>query len=81
MGCRACSSSIFMQKLGRCRRCMIQLAIASPLCWLIWELFYANRAHTVEAITLFVAACGTTLLLLAHLLRARQIHTQKKARH
>ena len=73
MSCQACRSSVFFHKLGRCRRCMIQLTIASPLCWLIGLFGYSDRPHSLEAITFLVVASAMSLLLLAHLIRARQL--------
>ncbi|KHT59353.1 hypothetical protein RJ45_24440 [Photobacterium gaetbulicola] len=70
MGCQACTRSVIWQKLGRCRRCIRQLAVLSPLGWGIWLAFYRHQPTTIEAVTAFVAASGTTLLLLAHGMRA-----------
>ena len=73
MGCQACTSNIFWQKLGRCQRCIRQLSVLSPLGWIAWYLFYRQQPTTLEAITLFVAASCMTLLLLAHGIRAWQL--------
>ena len=75
MGCQACTRSVFWQKLGRCRRCIRQLSVLSPLSWLAWFIFYRHQPTTIEAITLVVAACSMTLLLLAHGIRAWQLKT------
>ncbi|MGF1724560.1 DUF3624 domain-containing protein [Photobacterium nomapromontoriensis] len=77
MSCRACTTSVFWQKLGRCRRCTIQLAIASPIAWLVWAIFYRSQPATIEAITVFIAASSCSLLLLAHGLRALQLKYKK----
>ncbi|WP_415719955.1 DUF3624 domain-containing protein [Photobacterium ganghwense] len=74
MACQPCRSSVFFQKLGRCRRCMVQLSVLAPLSWLAWWLLYRETPHTLNAITLLVAASGFSLLLLAHGVRARQLH-------
>lgn len=73
MGCQACTGSEFWQKLGRCRRCIRQLSVLSPLGWISWFIFYRHSPTTIEAITLFVAASSMTLLLLAHGIRAWQL--------
>ncbi|WEM42482.1 DUF3624 domain-containing protein [Photobacterium sp. DA100] len=73
MGCQACTRSEFWHKLGRCRRCIRQLSVLSPFGWFIWLTFYRHQPATIEAITVFVAASSTTLLLLAHGIRAWQL--------
>lgn len=77
MSCRACTTSVFWQKLGRCRRCAIQLSIASPTSWLVWGMFYRSQPTSIEAITVFIAASSCSLLLLGHGLRALQIKHKK----
>ncbi|WP_084722162.1 DUF3624 domain-containing protein [Photobacterium aquae] len=77
MSCRSCQS-VFLAKLGRCRRCMKQLAITAPLAWLLWGIGFRDTPATVGAITTLVAAIATSLLLAAHLIRARQLNAAKQ---
>ena len=67
MGCRSCKkTNTFRQKLGRCRRCMCQLALLSTLCWGAWGYFYLPTPKVVGSITLLFAATAFSSLLLAH---------------
>ncbi|MEJ2764534.1 DUF3624 domain-containing protein [Photobacterium sp. MCCC 1A19761] len=67
MGCPHCHhSQAFRRKLGRCRRCILQLILLSTLSWCAWFYYYLPTPTQVESITLLFAASAFSLLLLAH---------------
>ncbi|MPY21276.1 DUF3624 domain-containing protein [Shewanella psychropiezotolerans] len=68
MTCNSCESSIFRQKLGRCKACMWQLAILSVIAWPLWWFLYSERVSHVESIALLFFCISFTGLLLLHLL-------------
>lgn len=68
MACQKCSDSVFKQKIGRCKRCMVQLTVLSLLAWPIWWHCFADQPKTVESIALLFFAIGFTGLLCLHLL-------------
>jgi hypothetical protein len=67
MSCHQCEESIFIQKLGRCYRCMAQLSLLSVFCWPLWWWFYAEQPKTVESIALLFFCVAFSGLLLLHL--------------
>lgn len=68
MACNQCSDSIFKQKIGRCKRCMLQLTILSLLTWPIWWYYFAATPKVVESIALLFFAISFSGLLVLHLL-------------
>jgi hypothetical protein len=68
MACNQCSDSIFKQKIGRCKRCMLQLTILSLLTWPIWWYYFAATPKVVESIALLFFAISFSGLLILHLL-------------
>ncbi|MCL1100105.1 DUF3624 domain-containing protein [Shewanella saliphila] len=68
MACEQCFESIFRQKIGRCKRCMVQLTVLSLLAWPIWWHYFADQPKTVESIALLFFAISFTGLLCLHLL-------------
>ncbi|WP_439437325.1 DUF3624 domain-containing protein [Salinivibrio costicola] len=68
MACKYCQSGIWKQKLGRCTRCMTQLAVISAILWPFWWWTYADTPRQVESIALLFAAGSASALLLLHLL-------------
>ncbi|PSW19240.1 DUF3624 domain-containing protein [Photobacterium sanctipauli] len=76
--CRHCTSSRIKQKLGRCRRCVLQLLLLAPLSWLVWWYFYLATPTSVESLTLLFAASGFTALLALHGIAALAIRHARK---
>ncbi|WP_299787086.1 DUF3624 domain-containing protein [uncultured Shewanella sp.] len=68
MGCRFCYTSVFKEKIGRCKTCMLQLTILSLICWPLWYIFYYEQPLVVESIALLFFSVSFTGLLLLHLL-------------
>ncbi|WP_434937895.1 DUF3624 domain-containing protein [Shewanella sp. HL-SH8] len=68
MACNQCDESIFIQKLGRCFRCMAQLTSLSVIGWPLWWWFYAEQPTKVESIGLLFFCSAFSALLLLHLL-------------
>ncbi|MGF1768716.1 DUF3624 domain-containing protein [Enterovibrio makurazakiensis] len=70
MSCRFCqdASLSIRAKLGRCKRCMIQLAVMNLLLWPIWLLWFSDTPKSIESITLLFAAGACALLLSLHLI-------------
>ncbi|MGL4936401.1 DUF3624 domain-containing protein [Shewanella sp.] len=66
MSCNQCYSSIFRQKIGRCRRCMGQLAGLSAIGWPLWGYCYWDTPWTVNAIALFFFCASFSGLLALH---------------
>lgn len=77
MSCHQCDESIFMQKLGRCFRCMVQLTVLSAIGWPLWWWFYAEQPTKVESIALLFFCVAFSLLLLLHLLFLAYYQCQK----
>ncbi|MGF1763592.1 DUF3624 domain-containing protein [Aliivibrio kagoshimensis] len=81
MSCRICSGKFqFKEKLGRCKRCMIQLACLSLLGWGTWITFFYHTPFTVEAITAFSASAIFSALLALHLVIALYLWSKKNSR-
>ncbi|QSX29640.1 DUF3624 domain-containing protein [Shewanella cyperi] len=70
MSCRDCDNSIWRQKLGRCRRCILMLAAMSLIAWPLWYLGFRDQPTTVSAIALLFFAGACSGLLVLHLLVA-----------
>ncbi|QFU21899.1 DUF3624 domain-containing protein [Shewanella eurypsychrophilus] len=68
MACDNCLSSIYKQKIGRCKTCMWQLAILSLISWPLWWFLYSERVSHVESIALLFFCFSFTGLLLLHLI-------------
>ncbi|MGF1699919.1 DUF3624 domain-containing protein [Photobacterium makurazakiensis] len=81
MNCHNCTSSRIKQKLGRCRRCMLQLLLLAPLTWTAWWYFYRTTPTTVESLTLLVAAGAFSFLLCLHALAALKIYYSRHPIH
>ncbi|QSX36814.1 DUF3624 domain-containing protein [Shewanella sedimentimangrovi] len=70
MSCHNCDASIWRQKLGRCRRCMLMLAAMSMVAWPLWWWLFREQPKTVSAIALLLFAGACSGLLVLHLLVA-----------
>lgn len=68
MGCEYCSNSLFRKKLGRCKRCMWQLAILNILGWSCWWFFFSATPQTVNAIALLMFCLAFAALLTLHVI-------------
>ncbi|MBV7298788.1 DUF3624 domain-containing protein [Enterovibrio paralichthyis] len=70
MSCRFCkdASHSIRAKLGRCKRCMIQLAIMNLILWPCWFFGFSDTPTSVESISLLFAAGASAILLAAHLI-------------
>ena len=68
MTCNQCTESVFKQKLGRCKQCMLQLTLLSCIAWPVWYWCYFDDPKSVESIALLFFAIGFIGLLLLHLL-------------
>ncbi|RXJ73461.1 hypothetical protein CS022_09440 [Veronia nyctiphanis] len=70
MTCQYCDRRFgsFSDKIGRCTRCMMQLALMNALLWPLWWWFFRDSPKTVESIALLFACVGSVGLLLLHLL-------------
>ncbi|WP_394212492.1 DUF3624 domain-containing protein [Enterovibrio calviensis] len=70
MSCRFCqdASLSIRAKLGRCKRCMIQLAVMNSLLWPIWFVWFSNTPKSIESITLLFAGGASAILLALHLI-------------
>ncbi|MGF1752622.1 DUF3624 domain-containing protein [Vibrio makurazakiensis] len=56
------------QKLGRCHRCMIQLAILSVIGWALWWGLLKESPKSINSIALVMANLAFNGLLVLHLL-------------
>jgi len=65
MGCQTCSANWFWKKIGRCRRCMIQLTILCLLFWPLWFYWGKTDPKSIQSITLvfFGILCHGLLLM------------------
>ncbi|WP_081796394.1 DUF3624 domain-containing protein [Enterovibrio calviensis] len=70
MSCRFCqdASLSLRAKLGRCKRCMIQLAVMNLVLWPIWLIWFSDTPKSIESITLLFAAGASAILLSLHLI-------------
>ncbi|GGQ19159.1 DUF3624 domain-containing protein [Shewanella litoralis] len=66
MACQQCSDSVFKQKIGRCKRCMVQLTVLSLLIWPSWWYYFAATPKVVESIAVLFFAFSFTGLLGLH---------------
>ncbi|WP_372870335.1 DUF3624 domain-containing protein [Shewanella sp.] len=67
MACDNCSSSIFMQKIGRCGRCITMLSILCLIGWPGWYWLFVDKPYEVESIALLFFCVAWTALLALHL--------------
>lgn len=67
MICKGCDSSIFRQKIGRCKACMWQLTVLSLIGWPLWWLLYGDSPKQINAIALLFFCTAFTGLLALHL--------------
>jgi len=67
MACDDCKTSIFRQKIGRCKRCMWQLALLSLIGWPLWWFLYGATPREVNSIALLFFCAAFSSLLLLHL--------------
>lgn len=72
MSCRFCkdASLTIRAKLGRCKRCMIQLAVMNLVLWPIWFIGFRDTPTSIESIALLFGAGASALLLTLHLILA-----------
>ncbi|MCS6209615.1 DUF3624 domain-containing protein [Shewanella baltica] len=68
MSCSDCNTSIFRQKIGRCKRCMWQLTALSAIGWPLWWWLYYNAPREVNSIALLFFCSAFTGLLALHLI-------------
>ncbi|NRD74794.1 DUF3624 domain-containing protein [Shewanella sp. VB17] len=68
MACKRCNSSMFKQKIGRCKTCMWQLTVLSLISWSIWWFLYRDSPQAVNSIALLFFCCTFSGLLCLHLL-------------
>ncbi len=68
MGCHFCNTSVFKEKIGRCKTCMWQLTILSLISWPLWFGFYYEQPFVIESIALLFFCMSFSGLLLLHLL-------------
>ncbi|MCS6178208.1 DUF3624 domain-containing protein [Shewanella baltica] len=68
MSCSDCNTSIFRQKIGRCKRCMWQLTALSAIGWPLWWWLYYDAPREVNSIALLFFCTAFTGLLALHLI-------------
>ncbi|MDT3272312.1 DUF3624 domain-containing protein [Shewanella sp. SP2S2-4] len=68
MSCSDCNTSIFRQKMGRCKRCMWQLTALSAIGWPLWWWLYYDAPREVNSIALLFFCTAFTGLLALHLI-------------
>ncbi|MGI2190304.1 Protein of uncharacterised function (DUF3624) [Shewanella baltica] len=68
MSCSDCNTSIFRQKIGRCKRCMWQLTALSAIGWPLWWWLYYDAPRDVNSIALLFFCTAFTGLLALHLI-------------
>ncbi|MGI2056025.1 DUF3624 domain-containing protein [Shewanella baltica] len=68
MSCSDCNTSIFRQKIGRCKRCMWQLTALSAIGWPLWWSLYYDAPRDVNSIALLFFCTAFTGLLALHLI-------------
>ncbi|MCT7946881.1 DUF3624 domain-containing protein [Shewanella septentrionalis] len=68
MSCSDCNTSIFRQKIGRCKRCMWQLTALSAIGWPLWWWLYYDAPREVNSIALLFFCTAFTGLLALHLM-------------
>ncbi|MBW8182409.1 DUF3624 domain-containing protein [Shewanella nanhaiensis] len=68
MTCKNCNSSLFQQKIGRCKSCMWQLTLLSLISWPLWWYFYSDAPKQINSIALLFFCTAFTGLLSLHLL-------------
>lgn len=67
MGCNDCNTSIFKQKIGRCKSCMWQLTGLSAIGWPLWWYLYRDTPEDVSSIALLFFCSAFSGLLMLHL--------------
>lgn len=65
--CKDDSRSIFA-KLGRCKRCMVQLTVLNFILWPTWYWGFSNEPSSVSSVALLFAGGACFSLLALHLL-------------
>ncbi|MGL4735458.1 MAG: DUF3624 family protein [Enterovibrio sp.] len=70
MSCQPCDlvKSSVKEKLGRCKRCLWQLASLQLILWLMWFAKFDEAPRSIEAIIIYFALAASALLLLLHML-------------
>ncbi|CAM2915116.1 DUF3624 domain-containing protein [Shewanella amazonensis] len=68
MACNDCDSSVFRQKIGRCKRCMLMLTALCILGWPLWYLLFSEQITSVASLALLLFCFAWTGLLALHLL-------------
>ncbi|PMN69784.1 DUF3624 domain-containing protein [Enterovibrio norvegicus] len=70
MSCRTCKDPAISlsAKLGRCKRCMMQLAVMNVVLWPIWFVGFSDAPKSVESISILFAAGASAGLLALHLI-------------
>ncbi|WP_152429366.1 DUF3624 domain-containing protein [Vibrio aquimaris] len=67
MACKYCEKPWFWKKVGRCQRCMIQLACLSIITWVLWWYLGKHSPKSIESISILVAGFAFHSLLFLHL--------------
>ncbi|WP_285164947.1 DUF3624 domain-containing protein [Shewanella goraebulensis] len=68
MACNDCQESLFKQKIGRCKSCMLQLTFLSLVGWPLWWWLYADDMSSVESIAMMFFCGAFSGLLCVHLM-------------
>ncbi len=70
MSCRSCQDPTLSlsAKLGRCKRCILQLTVINVVLWPIWLVGFSDTPTSVESISLLFAAGASAGLLTLHLI-------------
>ncbi|WP_285817610.1 DUF3624 domain-containing protein [Echinimonas agarilytica] len=68
MACQRCHNSPVLQKLGRCRRCFLQLVVLALIGWVGWWLLYFDSPSAVESVALLFFCIAFSALLSLHVL-------------
>ncbi|EGU56636.1 hypothetical protein VINI7043_17329 [Vibrio nigripulchritudo ATCC 27043] len=67
MACQSCQEHWFWKKIGRCQRCLDQLAVLSVICWIIWWVAFRESPKSIESLSLIMAGFAFNFLLALHL--------------
>lgn len=78
MSCNNCDQHWFWKKIGRCNRCMKQLAVLCAAVWVFWFSWGSEHIRQIETIAILCFGIAFHGLLLAHLWMKWVILPRKK---
>ncbi|RDE19546.1 DUF3624 family protein [Motiliproteus coralliicola] len=76
--CRYCLNASLINKLGRCRDCMLKAWIFALLCWGLWGYLAWSGAEPTSTLAALVGALLLSLLGISHSLMAIRHRRKEK---